>query len=314
MPDGIDVRHRRTCPGPRSDGKCCQPSYQAHIFDASTGKRIRKTFATKSAAKLWRQDAVVAVRQGKLAEAMPKTLMRDVCDAWLTDARRGIVRAKGGDEFKPSTIRAYDQAMRLRVYPTLGDAPFDRLRRVHLQDLVGRLVAAGVAPATIATTIGALGAIYGHAVHRDELDISPTAGVKVPAARNGRERFATPQEAAQLLAAVPEGDRAVWAVAMYAGLRRGEIMALRWTDIDLKAGTIHVARSWDLEHGPGDTKSRNRRRVPSSWRCASTSPRSGYVSHPDGSCASARNPDGRSDPIGYRSAPTRHGQPPGLSA
>ena len=49
---------------------------------------------------------------------------------------------------------------------------------------------------------------------------------------------------------------------MYAGLRRGEIMALAWTDVDLKAGTIHVRRSWDLEHGPGDTKNRNQRRVP----------------------------------------------------
>ena len=50
---------------------------------------------------------------------------------------------------------------------------------------------------------------------------------------------------------------------MYAGLRRGEIMALRWADIDLKAETIDVTRSWDLgeQCAPG-TKSRNRRRVP----------------------------------------------------
>jgi integrase len=39
-------------------------------------------------------------------------------------------------------------------------------------------------------------------------------------------------------------------------------MALRWSDVDLKAGTIHVQRSWDPEHGPGDTKNRNRRKVP----------------------------------------------------
>jgi integrase len=39
-------------------------------------------------------------------------------------------------------------------------------------------------------------------------------------------------------------------------------MALTWNDIDLKAGVIYVRRSWDPEHGPGDTKSRNRRKVP----------------------------------------------------
>jgi integrase len=75
-------------------------------------------------------------------------------------------------------------------------------------------------------------------------------------------RFATPEEAVRLLAAVPGRDRAVWTTAMYSGLRRGELMALRWTDVDLKGGTISVERSWDPEHGPGDTKNRDRRRVP----------------------------------------------------
>ena len=262
MPAGIQARHAKTCRS-HGGGRCsCQPTYQAQVYDARTGRRISRTFPSKAAAKTWRQDALVALRNGKLAEAQPKTTMRHACDAWIADARRGIVRTKSGDPFKPSTIRAYDQALRLRVYPTLADVPFYRVRRVHLQDLVDQLVAAGVAPATINTTVGALGAIYARAVHRDELEVSPTTGVKVPAARNGRERFATPDEAVRLLAAVPQRDRAVWATAMYAGLRRGELMALTWDAVDLKAGTIDVRRSWDLEHGPGDTKNRNRRRVP----------------------------------------------------
>jgi integrase len=50
---------------------------------------------------------------------------------------------------------------------------------------------------------------------------------------------------------------------MYAGLRRGEAMALRWSDVDLKAGTIEVRRSGDLASGgPADTKNRTRRKVP----------------------------------------------------
>jgi len=260
---GIDVRHARSCRSRAGGGRCnCTPTYQASVFDVRQGRKVRKTFPSKAAARTWRQDALVAVRNGKLAEAQPKTSMREACDAWIADARKGIVRPRSGDPFKPGTIRAYDQALRLRVYPTLADVAFYRVRRVHLQDLVDQLVVTGVAPATINTTVGALGAIYSRAVHRDELDVSPTTGVRVPAARNGRERFATPDEAVRLLAAVPARDRAVWATAMYAGLRRGELMALRWTDIDLKGGTIDVVRSWDPEHGPGDTKNRNRRHVP----------------------------------------------------
>lgn len=259
---GITLRHARSCASRRERGCDCTPTHQAHVFDSRTGKRIRRTFPSKSAAKRWRQDAIVALRQGTLSESKPKTALKEACDAWLADARAGVVNTQSGDPYKPGTLRAYDQALRLRVYPALADAPFYLVRRVHVQDLVDRLVAAGVAPATINTAMGALGAVYTRAVHRDELAISPTIGVKVPAARNGGERFATATEAARLIAAAPGRDRAVWATAFYAGLRRGELMALRWTDIDLKAGTIDVLRSWDPEHGPGDTKSRNRRKVP----------------------------------------------------
>jgi len=62
---------------------------------------------------------------------------------------------------------------------------------------------------------------------------------------------------------VPAGDRALWATALYAGLRRGELQALRWTDVDLDAGLIRVERSWDPKAGPIEPKSRaGRRRVP----------------------------------------------------
>lgn len=55
----------------------------------------------------------------------------------------------------------------------------------------------------------------------------------------------SPADAAALLAASPERDRAVWATAMLAGLRRGELMALRADDVDLKDGRLRVERSYD---------------------------------------------------------------------
>jgi integrase len=75
--------------------------------------------------------------------------------------------------------------------------------------------------------------IYRRAVSHGEISINPTTGLELPAVRGRRDRIATPEQAAQLLNALRAGDRAVWAVALYAGLRRGELMALRWQDIDL---------------------------------------------------------------------------------
>jgi integrase len=85
----------------------------------------------------------------------------------------------------------------------------------------------------------------------------------MPAVRGRRERFASPEEAAALIAAAPEQDRVVWATATYAGLRCGELKALRDEDIDLAAGVIHVERGWDDYEGVIELKTRaGRRKVP----------------------------------------------------
>jgi integrase len=66
-----------------------------------------------------------------------------------------------------------------------------------------------------------------------------------------------------ILAALAPRDRALWATALYAGLRRGELLALRWEDIDLAAGVIHVRRGWDMCAGEIEPKSRSgKRNVP----------------------------------------------------
>ena len=94
---------------------------------------------------------------------------------------------------------------------------------------------------------------------RGEIAVNPTTGLEMPAVRGGRERFASPEECARLLAALPERDSPLWATAMYAGLRRGELMALRVEDVDLAAGVIHVFQSWDVKEGVIPTKTANRR-------------------------------------------------------
>jgi integrase len=60
-----------------------------------------------------------------------------------------------------------------------------------------------------------------------------------------RDRIASPAEAARLIGALPESDRALWATAIYAGLRRGELMALEWGDVDFGAGVLRVERFYD---------------------------------------------------------------------
>ena len=83
------------------------------------------------------------------------------------------------------------------------------------------------------------------ALEDGELAASPVSNLRLPAVRGRRERIAAPSEAAALVAAAPEADRAIWATAFYGGLRLGELMALDWSAVDLAAGIIRVERSWD---------------------------------------------------------------------
>jgi integrase len=88
------------------------------------------------------------------------------------------------------------------------------------------------------------------------IPLNATREVDLPVARGRRERIATAAEAGRLLAALPDGNRPIWATAFYAGLRRGELQALRACDIDLDRAEIVVQRSWDQHEGPLAPKSR----------------------------------------------------------
>jgi integrase len=128
--------------------------------------------------------------------------------------------------------------------------------------MVDALAADRHAATTIETTINAVRAIYRHELARDRLRVNPTRGVTLPSGGRRRERFATPTEAKALIAAVPVEDRAIWATAFYAGLRRGELLALRDQAVDLDAGEIRVVAGWDPVEGEQETKGRGRRTVP----------------------------------------------------
>ena len=84
---------------------------------------------------------------------------------------------------------------------------------------------------------------------------NPTTNLDLPSSRRGAIRIATPGEARKLLEALPGPERATWATAFYAGLRRGELQALRCSAIDLGGSTIRVERSHDQYEGPVDPKS-----------------------------------------------------------
>ncbi len=259
-PTGIRARHARSCAS-RGGARCdCKPSYEAAVYSKRDGRKVRKTFDSQAEARRWRHDAGAMVAKGAM-RAPVRLTVAEAAEAWLAVAREGVARTRSGDAYKPSAIRGYEQALRLRVLPEVGAVRLADLERRDLQALVSRMQAAGLGASTIRNTLLPLRALFRH--HADDVPVNPTVGVRLPAVRGQRDRIASPTEAAALLAALSGVERPLYATAMYAGLRLGELRALRWVDVDLAAGVIRVERSWDPKAGVIEPKSRaGRRRVP----------------------------------------------------
>jgi integrase len=171
-------------------------------------------------------------------------------------AKDGSIRTRSGDVYKPSVLRSYETSMRLRLLDDLGGAKLGDVSRLDLQDVADRMLAEGRDPSTIRNALMPVRAVYRRAVGRGDVAVNPTTGLELPAVRGRRDRIASPEEAAKLLGALADDDRPVWATACYAGLRLGELRALRHEDVDLEHGLIHVRRSWDAVEGPVEPKSR----------------------------------------------------------
>ena len=137
--------------------------------------------------------------------------------------------------------------MEMRVLPVFEGEELSVLELRDFQDLADQLLAAGHDPSTIRNTFIGLRALYRRAVARGDVALNPTAGLQLPAVRGRRDRIASVTEADGLLAVLPEDDRAVWATAFLAGLRRGPGIGTRHharsTTTRSRAGSID--RSYD---------------------------------------------------------------------
>lgn len=255
---GIEPRHARSCIAKSWDeaGVCdCAPTFQASVYIARDRKLVRKTFPTIAAAKGWRADAAHAVKRGTMVAPTKQTISAGL-DAMLEGMKAGSVRNRNRKPFKPSAIRSYEATVEARLRSTFGTRKLTDLHRNDVQDYAEELLSEGLDPSTVRNVLMPLRVLFRIAIRRGEVAINPTHDLELPATEGTRERVADPIEANALLEALTEVDRPLWATALYAGLRNGELRALRVEDVDLEAGALRVEHSWDPVEGAVDPKSK----------------------------------------------------------
>src|SRR5829696_4389082 len=132
MAAGIRTRHGRSCRSRDGGRRNCAPSYEAWVYSKRDDKKIRKTFKSLAEAKGWRSDAEAGVRARTL-RAPSKVTLAEAADEWLEGPKRGAILTASGNTYKPSALRGYEAALRVRVLPKFGGVRIAELSRVDLQ-------------------------------------------------------------------------------------------------------------------------------------------------------------------------------------
>lgn len=226
--------------------------------DPVTGARRRKwatVHGSKRKAQFELQKLLIQAQEAKARASSAS--MDHIVTSWLAAAKAHLT---------PKTYEGYAWRVRKHILPAIGMIPIDELSGAHLDSLYSSLVAEGCKPANVRQTHAVIRSALSQAIkwgwvdHNVALRATPP---KLPATKAHSPTIDQLQEILKEARASHPQWEAMIALAALTGLRRGELCALRWSDLD--PFMIHVRRS--LSYTPatgiteGPTKTRQERRV-----------------------------------------------------
>lgn len=244
----------------------------------------------------WRVDGIKVcrklgpVRDGKtgLSEKAAETKLREMMGTITPTPTSGSLTLDRASDLyrahlaragrKKSTLVAVESGMRVWMLPFFKTTPMGSVTFDQVEDLVDTMEQAGLSAKSIHNYIGTLGALYRYGMNprRGWATVNPTEGVELPAIPQSDEiRFLTLEELDALIRAVPAGryqdlDRVLYRTAAMTGLREGELIALRWGDVDWQASKVRVRRNYVLNEYDTPKSRRSTRGVPLADELAKT--------------------------------------------
>lgn len=223
---------------------------------APDGKPLRPSVTFRGTRTQAKAAMAQLLTEARAATPRPETItVGELLDRWLEHSARSLT---------PATVAGYRGKIARRIRPALGDVILAELSARTLDRVYAEWAADGLAPATVRQLHAIISSACNQAVRWDLLERSPAASNRVTTPKVGRQEVpATPtpaQVSAWIRMAEDGGDQVLAcaaAMAALTGMRRGELVALRWSDVDLDGGVLRVARGVTRVAGrtvEGDTK------------------------------------------------------------
>lgn len=249
----------------KHEGTYCKKADGRHCFKLRyDGERHEFYGRTKAEARAKMREAVNRLEAGMPA-VDAKVALRD----WLEEWRGTQLAARG---LKPSTRNAYATLCKLHIEADpVGKVTLDKLKPSHIDALIVRLNDKELAKSSVRQVYHVLRLALADAVRDDLLARNPAERVKRPQTDEKEARYLSPAEVRQVLdAARSSRYYAVLALIAATGLRRGEALALKWSDVDLVDGVLRVRGTLARVDGkltvtkPKTKKSRRELEIPAS--------------------------------------------------
>lgn len=234
--DSQRVQKRRNGEGSivlRADGR-----WQARFSFERNGRRHRVSLYGRTREEVAKQLRAKLVERDRGRSIAPtRETLEEHLGEWLDSERRNLA---------PMTWQAYESISRMQLVPRLGKVALSRLRPQQVQAMLADLLGEGKSPKTVRNVHGALHAALQRAVEWDLIADNPASEprVKLPK-RDPRDMRTLSAEQVQAVLVAAQQDElcALWTAMLTTGLRQGELLALRWSEVDLEAGRLHVVAS-----------------------------------------------------------------------
>ncbi len=226
LPEGISQR---------KDGR-----YSAR-FTSKTGKRVERYFSKVNEAKKWLADAKYEDAHSAIT-AKSSITVDAWFDYWIKNVKEPTVRF--------NTLRNYRERYNINIKPIIGSKLMEDVKPMHCQNVLNSM-ADDYKGSTIEQTRITMCSMFYYAMINGIIAVSPiNKMVKLPKPVEKKVHFLTIDEQKQFFD-VADGTAYVDQFRLIAqtGLRTGEMVGLKWEDLDFENRKIHISRTMEFRHG-----------------------------------------------------------------